>query len=237
MRKGRLKTPVGRSRTHCLQRYCHRGKSGPGREQLLVNEIPTGHDGSQYTSTRQPSVSRHLNETSCGSSSRSTIGTPSRSNRVCRAPTSFRVRAWDWAGNVSAWAYGPTFAVNLAQETSTAWRWSTGWRRTAWLSASGGYVKLTGTPGAYGQLTFHSRSVALAGPRAASLRLSAIYLDGVRVATLNQWSSAAEARQPLYIRNSLSLTTTHVLEVRSLGQAGHEGGGTKVAVDVASIVG
>jgi hypothetical protein len=66
--------------------------------------------------------------------------------------------------------------------------------------------------------------------------LSAIYLDGIRVATVNQWASSAEARRPLYIRNGLSLTTTHVLEVRSLGKAGHAGGGTKVAVDVASIL-
>jgi hypothetical protein len=148
----------------------------------------------------------------------------------------FRVRAWDWAGNVSAWAYGPTFAVSLAQETSTAWRWSTGWTRPAWTNASAGYVKLTSTRGAYGRLTFRGRSVALYGPRASSLGLSAIYLDGVRVATVNQWSSTAVARQPLYIRNGLGLATTHVLEVRSLGTAGHTGGGTRVAVDVASIV-
>jgi hypothetical protein len=148
----------------------------------------------------------------------------------------FRVRAWDWAGNVSAWAYGPAFAVSLPQETSTAWRWSAGWTRPAWTNASGGYVKLTGTRGAYGRLAFRGRSLALYGPRASSLGLSAIYIDGVRVATVNQWSSTAAARQPLYVRNGLSLATTHVLEVRSLGTAGHQGGGTRVAVDAASIV-
>jgi hypothetical protein len=148
----------------------------------------------------------------------------------------FRVRAWDWADNVSAWAYGPTFDVSLAQETATAWRWSTGWTRTASASASGGYIRTTGTSGAHGSLTFRGRSVAVYGPRSGSLGLSAIYLDGSRVATVNQWASSAEARRPLYIRNGLSLTTTHVLEVRSLGKAGHQGGGTKVTVDVASIL-
>ncbi len=148
----------------------------------------------------------------------------------------FRVRAWDWAGNVSAWAYGPSFAVSLAQETSTAWRWSAGWTRVASGGASAGYVELTGTRGAAGRLTFRGRSVGLYGPRASSLGLSAIYLDGVRVATVNQWSSVAAARETLYVRNGLSLSTTHVLEVRSLGTPGHEGGGTRVAVDAASVV-
>jgi hypothetical protein len=148
----------------------------------------------------------------------------------------FRVRAWDWAGNVSAWAYGPSFAVGLAQETSTAWRWSAGWSRVASGNASAGYVELTGTRGAAGRLTFRGRSVGLYGPRTPSLGLSAVYLDGVRVATVNQWSSVAAARETLYVRNGLSLATTHVLEVRSLGMPGHEGGGTRVAVDAASVV-
>jgi hypothetical protein len=148
----------------------------------------------------------------------------------------FRVRAWDWAGNVSAWAYGPSFAVTLAQETSTAWRWSAGWTRVASGGASGGYVELTGTSGAAGRLTFSGRSVGVYGPRGPSLGLSAIYLDGVRVATVNQWSSVAAARESLYVRNGLSLSTTHVLEVRSLGTPGQPGGGTRVAVDAASVV-
>jgi hypothetical protein len=46
----------------------------------------------------------------------------------------------------------------------------------------------------------------------------------------------AAARETLYVRNGLSLATTHVLEVRSLGTPGHEGGGTRVAVDAASVV-
>jgi hypothetical protein len=92
------------------------------------------------------------------------------------------------------------------------------------------------TRGASGQLTFPGRSVALYGPRASSLGLSAIYLDGVRVATVNQWSSTILARQPLYLRNGLSLSQLHVLEVRSLGTAGHTGGGTRVAIDAVSIL-
>ncbi|HEX6678397.1 MAG TPA: Ig-like domain-containing protein [Actinomycetes bacterium] len=148
----------------------------------------------------------------------------------------FRVRAWDWAGNVSPWAYGPSFVVSLAQETSTAWRWSAGWARVASGGASAGYVELTGTRGAAGRLTFRGRSVGLYGPRTPSLGLSGIYLDGVRVATVNQWSSAAAARETLYVRNGLSLATTHVLEVRSLGTPGHDGGGTRVAIDAASVV-
>jgi len=83
----------------------------------------------------------------------------------------------------------------------------------AWTGSSGGYLRLTGTKGASGRLTFSGRSVALYGPRASCLGLSAIYLDGVRVATVNQWSSTIVARQPLYLHNGLSLSTSHVLEV------------------------
>jgi antitoxin ParD1/3/4 len=60
----------------------------------------------------------------------------------------------------------------------------------AWTGASGGYVRLTGTKGASGRLTFSGRSVAVHGPRNSSLGLPAVYLDGVRVATMNQRSAA-----------------------------------------------
>jgi hypothetical protein len=49
---------------------------------------------------------------------------------------------------------------------------------------------------------------------------------------VNQWSSTTVARQPLYLRNGLSPSSSHVLEVRSLGT----GGGTRVAVDAVSIL-
>ncbi len=49
-------------------------------------------------------------------------------------------------------------------------------------------------------------------------------------------AGTAAARQPLYLRNGLSPSTSHVLEVRSLGIAGHTGGGTRVAVDAVSIL-
>lgn len=148
----------------------------------------------------------------------------------------FRVRAWDWAGNVSGWAYGSYFTVALAQESSTAWSWSTGWSRIATSAASGGYYRLTGTTGASARLTVRGRSVAVYGPKGPTLGLAAVYLDGVRVATINQWYPSGVHREPLYVRNGLSTTTTHVLQIRSLGTAGHTGGGTRVALDAASVV-
>jgi hypothetical protein len=101
--------------------------------------------------------------------------------------------------------------------------------------AGGGYLRLTDTKGASGRLAFTGRSVALYGPRHFLPRLPAIYLDGVRVATVNQWSATILARQPLYLRNGLSLSRSHVLEVRSLGTAGHTGG-TWIAIDAVSIL-
>lgn len=148
----------------------------------------------------------------------------------------FRVRACDWAGNLSSWAYGTSFTATPAQETSTWWQWSSGWTRYSSSNASGGYYRSTGTSGAWAKLTFSGRSVAVYGPRSTSYGLSGIYLDGVRVATVNQWSATASYRQPLFVRNGLSLAATHVLEVRSLGTAGHTGGGTRVAIDAASVL-
>jgi hypothetical protein len=148
----------------------------------------------------------------------------------------FRVRAWDWAGNVSAWAYGPTFRVTVAQETHSAWRWSSGWSRIALAHASGGYVRITSTRGASARLTFRGRSVAIYGPKRPSLGLSAVYLDGVRVGTINQYAGSPEARATLFVRNGLSLSSTHSLRIKSLGARGNPSGGTRVAVDVVSVV-
>ena len=147
----------------------------------------------------------------------------------------FRVRAWDWAGRASGWRYGPTFGVGMAQE-STGWSYSAGWRRVALSNASGGYVARTATKGAYARYAFTGRSIAVFGPRLSSLGKSAVYLDGVRVATLNQWDSHGEARATLFVRNGLDPTRRHVLEIRSLGVPGYPGGGTAVAVDVAARV-
>jgi hypothetical protein len=124
----------------------------------------------------------------------------------------FRVRAWDWAG------------------------WSAGWTRPAWANASGGYIKLTGTRGASGRLAFRGRSLALYGPRAASLGLSAIYLDG----------RSRRDRQPVVVDHNGAAAALPPQRpqprdgARARGSLArdrrHEGGGTRVAVDVASIV-
>jgi hypothetical protein len=208
--------PIGNTTAAVRMRWTSSDGSGTGVQR---HDVEASVDGGAWTPmTSSGSLTAQIYQLRSGSTYR------------------FRVRAWDWVGNASAWAYGPSFTVTLAQESSTAWRWSTGWTWVPSAGASGGYVRRTSTLGATGRLIFVGRSVGLYGPRGPSLGKSAIYLDGVRVATVNQWASSAAARETLYVRNGLSAATTHVLEVRSLGTPGYPGGGIRVEVDAASVL-
>lgn len=146
----------------------------------------------------------------------------------------FRVRAWDMSGNVSAWAYGNTFELTLAQENSTAWTWSSGWHREPEDDASGGFVQATDTAGESGVLTFSGRAVAIYGPRTSYGGVSRVYLDGEQVGTIDQYHPGGEAREQLFVRTGLDGTTTHTLEVRSLGTG--YGDNTEVEIDAVAIV-
>ena len=93
----------------------------------------------------------------------------------------FRVRAVDFDGNVSVWAYSPTVTARLVQQTSRAVTFSrTGWSTVSSTNYSGGSVRKSTTPGSSMRITFTGRAISLVTTfRGGPPMTVDAYVDGV----------------------------------------------------------
>ena len=132
----------------------------------------------------------------------------------------FSVRAIDRAGNVGAWAAGPSFRLNGYQETSSAVSYGGTWTRQYDATAYGRYVRYARAAGARARITFTARNVAWVAPRSASRGQARVYVDGAYVGTVSLYSSYGQPRRIVFTRSWASLST-HTVEVRVVGTAGH----------------
>jgi Phosphodiester glycosidase/Bacterial Ig-like domain (group 2) len=97
----------------------------------------------------------------------------------------FRVRAIDWAGNVSAWATGPVLGPRLVQESSSAVRDAGRWKTGSGAAYSGGTVAFAKAASSSARYTFTGRSIGLVatlGPTRGKVR---VYVDGRYGATVD----------------------------------------------------
>ncbi len=143
----------------------------------------------------------------------------------------FRVRATDDNGNTSAFKYGPRFAVDALQETSTAIAYSGTWTRQSLSGAYGGAVKYATTSGATSTFTFTGRNVAWVAPKSSTRGKAEVYLDGRKVATVDLYSSTALSRRVVYAANGLDPSVSHRLQIKVLGTKNASSSGTRVDVD------
>jgi uncharacterized delta-60 repeat protein len=132
----------------------------------------------------------------------------------------YRVRATDDNGNKSFWKYGPRFAVDTHQESSTAIAYTDTWKQQSISGAYGGAVKYATASGATAKLTFTGRNVAWVAPRSSTRGKAEVWLDGKKVATVDLYSATALSRRVVYAANNLDPSVTHTLQVKVLGTAG-----------------
>ncbi len=142
----------------------------------------------------------------------------------------YRVRATDDNGNTSAFKYGPRFTVDAHQETSRAIAYSGTWTQQTLSGAYGGAVKYATVSGTTAKLTFTGRSVAWVASKSSASGQAEVYLDNVKVATVDLRSSSKLARQVVYAANGLNPSVTHTLQLKVLGTA------TRPRVDVDAFV-
>lgn len=130
----------------------------------------------------------------------------------------FRARAVDRSGRIGAWkSVGPRHAgVFSDAAASLVYRGS--WGTAGSTSYLGGAVHYTRAAGATTTLRFGGTSVAWLGPSGPGRGRSAVYLDGVLVATVDEYSSSFIARRVLFARNVAS--GTHTLVIKALGTSG-----------------
>lgn len=110
------------------------------------------------------------------------------------AAYAFRVRGVDRAGNVGAFATGPTIKATAYQQTSTALHWSGTWKTATSTSYYGGSARYATSTGASVSITTTARGfgwVSTYGSTRGSLK---IYVDGVWITTINLKKSTTAYR-------------------------------------------
>jgi len=144
----------------------------------------------------------------------------------------YRVRATDDNGNTSLFKYGPRFTVDAHQETSSAIAAYSGtWKAQSISSAYGGAVKYATASGASAILVFTGRNVAWVAPKDTNRGRAEVYLDGIKVATVDLYSPTVLPRKVLYSANGLNPSVAHTLEVKVLGTKNASSSSTRVDVD------
>ncbi|CAN5555470.1 hypothetical protein BH20CHL6_BH20CHL6_06710 [soil metagenome] len=141
----------------------------------------------------------------------------------------FRVDATDNAGNVRR-AYGPFFIPRAHQETSSAIAYSGTWTRATLPDAYGGRVRYSTARGAVARFQFTGRSVGWMAQTSAARGRAEVWLDGVRVATVDLYSATPERRRIVWSR-SWATSTAHTVEIRVLGTRRAAATSTRVDID------
>jgi uncharacterized delta-60 repeat protein len=143
----------------------------------------------------------------------------------------YRVRATDDNGNRSVWKYGPRFVVDDRQENESGVGYPKGiWKTQELNGAHGGQVKYATTRGATATFSFSGRSVAWVAPKSSTRGKASVYLDGVKVTTVDLYSRSTLSRQVVFSRDDLDPTVNHKLEVVVMGTSG------RLRVDVDALV-
>ncbi len=170
-------------------------------------------------------VVRYQLQQSTNGGSYATVSLPSATTTVITRSLTpgysyrFRVRAYDRAGNLSAFATGPGFTVDAFQESSAKVSYGGSWTGTSLSGAYGGAVRYAGASGVSAKLSFTGRNVAFAAPKSSTRGKADIYVDGTKVTTVDLYSTTTLARRVLYAK-AWTASGTHTIEVRALGTSG-----------------
>ncbi len=147
------------------------------------------------------------------------LGSSSRSveRRMVPGHTyALRVRARDAAGNWSAWAESDEAAPVLSQDTSRSLERTGAWKRVSPSWASGGTVLKATVKGPSVTRSFTGRAIAWIGAKGAKRGRAAVYVDGVRVATVDL-RRAKVLHQAVVWTRSWATSGSHELRIKVLG--------------------
>ncbi|WP_051940015.1 N-acetylmuramoyl-L-alanine amidase [Phaeacidiphilus oryzae] len=131
------------------------------------------------------------------------------------ASTTWAFKATDWAGNYATASVARS--TSIVQETSTT-RTGT-WTKRSSSSYLGGYSYSSGSKGASISWTFTGRSVAWVVSRASTSGQVYVYVDGVKLSTVDLKSASTLYRQAIWTK-SWSSSGTHTLKIVVVGTSG-----------------
>lgn len=132
----------------------------------------------------------------------------------------FEVRGIDKAGNVSSFAIGPTFHVQLVDQTSSAVTWSGSWTTVSSTSASGGSYRYASAAGASASFTFTGRAVGFVGLLGTAYGGFEVWLDGADVGPFSENNASAVWKEIVYSK-SWSSSASHTIKLVCKATSGH----------------
>jgi hypothetical protein len=141
-----------------------------------------------------------------------------------------QIKASDTVGNPSDWTAATPFTLAVTQENGAGVVYTGAFKRAAQAGASGRYVKWAATAGRKATFTFSGTSVAFVSTRGRDRGKAEVWLDGVRVATLDLYGRTTLAARVVLVR-ALTGTGTHTLEVRVLGARRRAATSPRVDID------
>jgi hypothetical protein len=141
----------------------------------------------------------------------------------------YRVRSIDRAGNASAFATAASNTPGISQETSASIVYTGAWTTGTVTGASGGSVRFGGVVGKSAKFTFTGRNVTWIAAKGDKGRAD-VLIDGVKVATVDLFSTTAATHVVVFARNGLSLGT-HTIQVNVLGTKNAAATSSRIDID------
>jgi hypothetical protein len=135
------------------------------------------------------------------------------------ASYTLRVRAADAAGNWSPWSQVSPVTSRVVQDGSRSFATSGSWTRWANSSMSGGSTRYARARGSSMSLTFSGRAVAVVMPSGPGRGKAQIWVDGVRVGTVDTLRATLAPRRVVFARTWPGVGT-HRVKVVVLGTIG-----------------
>jgi hypothetical protein len=142
----------------------------------------------------------------------------------------FRVRAVDGANNVGPWTTARPGKLKLTQETPNGkLAYAGSFKRETLGGSSGGQVQYATAGGSVAKLTFTGSSVAFVTTRSQARGIAEIWLDRVKVATIDLYSVTLRTADIAWAKHVA--TGKHTLEVRIGGAKNAASTSTRVDID------
>lgn len=131
----------------------------------------------------------------------------------------FAVAAVDKAGNIGAWAYGPTFRLSAVSQSSSAVRYAGTWATSTSTTWWGGTARASSRAGSTASFTFTGRSIAWVGLKGVGRGKAAVYVNGVYKATVDLYSATTKKQLIVWSAN-YGASATRTVTIKVLGTAG-----------------
>jgi hypothetical protein len=132
----------------------------------------------------------------------------------------FAIRAFDRAGNVSAWSFGTPFRLTTASESSSSITYRGTWVAQSSSMYFGGKVRYATTAGRTATFRAYGKQIAWMAASGPTRGWARVYIDGTYVRALNLYSRTTTSRQLMFVR-SWSTPGTHTMTIKVVGTPGH----------------